>query len=350
MENIFDMQEEIASAVVGELKLRLFDHQITANRSSPEVYNLILMANHLTDRRGQEDLEKAIQIYEQALAIDSLDAMAWACLSYAYMAHVAERYKSPEEAYPKALAASVHAIKLDDNCAQAHSSLGILKLFFEWDWEGARKELTRALELDPANISALRTLGVLHSVFGNFPECFRLLNESISRDPLQPTTYANLILYQIDADQMEEAIKTLETYKHIVSGTYGESHYYFYSALIYVLQNKPDLALKTIESATPDPRSRVEFIRTLAYHLLGNKKLSDENLQRYIERQPRGGGVIARLYAFRNEKDLAFRWIATGIEKKHLGLNDLKISRLFDNIRNDPRYLEALKKMNLPPD
>jgi tetratricopeptide (TPR) repeat protein len=302
------------------------------------------------DRRSQQDLEKAIKIYEQALAIDSLDAMAWAYLSSAYLTQAMERYKSPEEGFPKAVAASVHAITLDDNCAQAHQSLGVLKIAYEWDWEGARKELTRALELDPANISALRNLGVLHGVLGNFPECFRLLNESISRDPLKPITFLHLIMFQINANHLEEASKTLDTYSHIVSGTSAESPYYFCTALIYVLQNKPHLALKTIESGTPDQSNSLEFIRTLAYHLLGNKKLSDENLQQYIAGQPRAGGTIAKFYAFRNDKDMAFKWMTWGIENKHFGLTDLKISPLFDNLRDDPRYNEALKKMKLPPD
>lgn len=349
MENIFDMQEEIAAAVVGELKLRLFDHQITAKRSSPEVYNLILMANHLNDRRSEEDVKKAIEIYRQALAIDSLDAMAWAYLSSAYLTQATERYELPEEAFPKAIKTSMHAIRLDDKCAQAHQSLGVLKIFYEWDWEGARKELTRALELDPANNSALRNLGILHGVFDD-PECFSLLNKSISRDPMSPVTYVNLILFQINAAKLDEARKTLETYKNVVSGTWAESPYYFYAALIHIFQNQPDVALEVIASGPADKRNNREFIRALAYHLSGDTKLSGENLQQFIAGQPRAGGAVAKLYAFRNEKDLAFEWINRAIQGKHFGLLDIITTPLFDNIRTDPRYNDALKTMNLHSD
>lgn len=124
---------------------------------------------------------------------------------------------------------------------------------------------------------------------------------------------------------------------------------HFYQGRNYLLMGKPDLALKEMQ------QENLEIFKTfglaLAYHSLGRKKEADEMLKEFSEKyQNNWSYLLAELYAFRREKDLAFIWLETAYNKKDSWLYWLNGDPLLKNLEDDPRHTAFLKKMNLPID
>ncbi|GAF99718.1 unnamed protein product, partial [marine sediment metagenome] len=158
LDDIFVIQEEIARAVVGALKIKLLaEPQARLARhqtKNMEAYNLYLLGRHYYSSGLEPDLMKAIKYFERALEVDSTYALAYAGLADAYTILGVYNILPPEDTWPNARAAAEKALVIDDGLAEAHTSLAMVKLYYEWDWPGAEREFKRALEINPNSVDA----------------------------------------------------------------------------------------------------------------------------------------------------------------------------------------------------
>jgi TolB-like protein/Tfp pilus assembly protein PilF len=219
MDDVFAIQEEIARAIVDNLRVRLERGKGTALVSEPtenlEAYNLYLQGRHQWNKRTAEGVEKAIDLFQRAVDADPEFALAWSGLADSYILSPDYRGTPPDEVFPKAKEAAMKAVAADDSLAEAHTSLAGALWEHNHDWDAAEREFRRAIELNPRYATA-------HHWFGRF--LFNVRNrpdegiahsrqaEQLSRqaeqlDPLSGVLKTNLALFLYQVGRLDEGIE-----------------------------------------------------------------------------------------------------------------------------------------------
>ncbi|HLF47010.1 MAG TPA: tetratricopeptide repeat protein, partial [Chitinophagaceae bacterium] len=344
---LFKLQDEIAGAVVKQLKLKLLTLPSSVTKSSNiEVHNLILQGNYFFDKLDKDNVAKAVDFYNQALAIDSTDARAWTSITNAISRQSWQNYIDQNTGYEKARQAVLKAIALDPNYAAAYRELGDIKLYHDFDWKGAEAAYQMAHDLEPSDADVLTGLGDHMNALGQCREAEQFYKKAMVFNPLKPIIYLDLGNALSCDGRFAEAIKYFKKILEI-NPQYQRAHLYI--GRNYLLMRKPELALKEMQ------QENLEIFKTfglaLAYHALGRKNEADEKLKEFIENYRENWSyLIAQLYAFRGEREEAFAWLETAYNKRDSWLFWVKSDPLLKNIQNDPRYKAILKKMNLLTD
>src|SRR5207245_9854367 len=152
----------------------------------PEAYSLYLKGRHSLNTRTEKGLKDAIQKFESSIKRDPKFALAYTGLADAYsiLASYSLEYVPPKEGFPKAKTTAAKALSLDDHLAEAHASLGLVKFYYEWDWNGAEAEFKKALELNPGYAQAHQYYAHLVKSFGRFDEALQEMRQALVLDPL----------------------------------------------------------------------------------------------------------------------------------------------------------------------
>jgi serine/threonine protein kinase/TolB-like protein/lipoprotein NlpI len=345
--DFFAVQEEVARAVTANLKLKLLgEPKATPSPRSKDAdaYNAYLEGRYLIGKRNKENLEKAVGYFEQAIGLDPGYAPAWAELSLSHTIQASGAYVPGAEGYRKAREEVDRALKLDADLAAAHAAMGYLQLTHDRDWAGADVSFRRARELDPGNDNVIRGAASLAMNLGRLDEAIALYSRAVEIDPLNPTSYHQLGIVLYYAGRQAEAAAA---FKHALELAPERSSSHCLLGRLYLVQSHPQEALAEMEQEKQ--LSWRLFGLALAYHALGKKKESDENLAELIEKFSKGNPYqVAEVYAFRGETDLAFQWLARAYTEPDSALREIKSEPLLNNLRRDPRYAALLKKMGLP--
>ena len=346
LDDIFVVQDDIASEVVKALKLTLLGTtSVTRSRPvDPEAYNLTLQGHFFVERRGQKDLERAVEYFRQARERDPEYAPAWAGLSAAYATQADNGFVPAAEGYRRAREAAEKSLALDPQFAAAYLAMGLIQNNYDWDWEGADASYRKALALEPGNAKALRRVASQAANFGRWSEAIALGKKTIERDPLQPNSYSNhgLSLLGVNRDAEAEVAfrKALElepdgAFRHQALG------------LALVLQGKNNAALREMQQETEELWRHYGL--SLVFHTLGRRGESDAALAALKSKYAGEMAYqIASVHAFRGEADLAFEWLKRAYDQRDGGITEIKGDRLMRGLVGDPRYKAFLKKLKLP--
>jgi len=188
---VLALQAELASAIAREVNVRLTSNEqlrLTAAPSvNPEAHDAYLRGRYFFNRPSDENLQKAIAQFEEGVRLSPTFAPAFSGLSDAYLwAGYNEGFLTATEARPKAKAAAQRAVQLDDNSAEAHTSLAAFKLFYEYDMAGCEREFRRAFALNSNYAFAHDQFGMALSFQGRFDEAIAEGKRAIELDPLSP--------------------------------------------------------------------------------------------------------------------------------------------------------------------
>ena len=342
--DIFKLQDEIAQAVVMQLKLKLLKAPGSAS-GNVEAYNLILQGNYFYDKLDKDNVAKSVDFYNQAIAIDSTNARAWGKLANAVSRQAWQNYIDRNSGREKARIAAMKAIALNKNLAVGYIELGDLKLYQDFDWKGAEEAYKKALSLEPENAEIWYSMGGgLYFATGRWEESIREMKKCIELDPLKPISHLNLGNILTHAGRPDEAgayfKKTLE-----LNPQFQRAHMYL--GRNYLFSGKTELAFKEMQ------QENLEVFRNfglaLVYHALGQINEADKAMREFSDRyQNEWTYLMAELHAFRGEKEKAFKWLDNAYNKKDGWLVFLKGDPLLKNLESDPRYNAFMKKMNLP--
>ncbi|HXQ69602.1 MAG TPA: winged helix-turn-helix domain-containing protein [Pyrinomonadaceae bacterium] len=190
--DILEIQETIAHEISSKLQLKLTgeDRKRLTKRytESTEAYHLFIKGRYYLHKRLNEVMPKAIEYFQQAIDVDPVYAPAYVGLADCYPLLSLYGALEPREAYPKAKAAARRALEIDDALAEAHNSLGVIKLFYEWDWTGAEQAFQQAIELNPGYADAYQRYGMLLVARGRFDEATVQFDHAQTLDPLSLIT------------------------------------------------------------------------------------------------------------------------------------------------------------------
>ncbi|MDQ6678196.1 MAG: protein kinase [Acidobacteriota bacterium] len=340
MNDIFAVEEEIARAVTGTLKLKLLAKTAahSANGGNADAYTAFLQGRYFLERRSKANLEKALGYFEQAVQIDPNFARAWVGLAEAHSGQAGAGYFPPEDAFRAARVAADRALALSPELADGYAAVGWIRQFHDADWAGADESYKKALALDPGNAIIISHAGILARILGHLDLAVALGRRAMRIDPLSPGNCHNAGIAMYYAGLQDEAAaafrKALE-----LSPEMEVAHCFL--GLVYLARSRPREALAAMEQ---EKQAGLRlFGLALTYHALGQKKESDANLAELIRQFPTAGYQMAQVYAFRGQADRAF-----GLLEKEQQLAQLKGDPLLKNLRQDPRYYALLKKMRLP--
>jgi len=346
LSDVLKMQDEIADTLVRALQIEMSSEGIASRPAlrNTDAYTLYLQGQHAFDRFDQQGFEQAASYFQQALDLDPSLAIAASKLAAAYMVLGEWGFMPPAVAFEPARRAEELALKLDHNLADAHAGLGRIHGVYDWDWSAADRELKLAQALAP-NDARILFVGALQSLStGHWDEALKLVNASLTQDPLNPSGY--FVLYQVQlrrgrSAEAEAAIRRTLA----ISPTFSRAH--FYLGRVLLAHNQPEAALTEMRKEGDDA-TRLGG-SAMAYFALRRKADSDEALAQMVKDQAKHNPFyIAQVYAFRGESDEAFNWLDRAYEQKDLSLSHIKGDVPFKTLESDPRYKAFLKKMNLP--
>jgi TolB-like protein len=345
--DIFAVQDEIAAAVVTQLKLRLLGGQlpIRSRTRNAEAYALYLQGRYLMNLRTAESLQQSYDRLKRALALDAGYADAWAALGALHVVRAGwTLVQQPEEEISEARAAAQRALALDPTSSTAHVTIGSILMQYDWDWSGADAAFMKALEIEPGNASALSSAGSLMYNLGRNREAIDLFRRSIAVDPMQTGAHrvlSNALLAAGEVAEAETELRaTLALSPEMIGGHYWRGRF-------MLVTGRFGEALDSMQMEETDVWRHLGL--TLACHALGRHAESDAALaQLKVSGSDRYAIQIAGAHAYRGETDLAFEWLERAYRQRDAGLMSLKSDVLLEGIRGDSRYVAFLKRMNLP--
>ena len=323
LRNVLSLQDEVAVAIATEVRIKLTPQEqvqlSNARPVNPEAHEADLRGFYELRKNAptgpivagqRESTEKAIQYFQQALALDSNDALAYAGLADAYYDE-STYFRAPLEVMPKAKAAAARAIELDDTLAEAHASLGYVKLTFDWDWPAAEREFRRSLELNPNLPRAHAGYAHYLLVLGRTDEAIQELDRVQKIDPFFPQSHMPLPWLLFTARRYQAAIEAAQTN--------GDDRVL---ALSFAELGRPREAIAAADRAvrsTPNPIILAQIAS--AYAIAGEQQKARAMLggieaqarQRYI-----CGFNVACVYAPLGDKESAFAWL----EQAYLARSD----------------------------
>jgi TolB-like protein/predicted Zn-dependent protease len=346
LDDIFAVQDEIAAAVVGQLKVALLGAAPKAKAADPKAYALFLQARQLQRQYNAAGFEQAITLYQQALGIDSNLAAAWEGLASCYSYQESAGLISTDASIRLVREAVNKALAIDPDLASAHSRLGQIALGNDDDLAESARHFEHALALEPANTDIMTEAIRLLRSLGRLDEAAALGEYIVAHDPVNALAYRLLGAAYARVGRYGEGIAAERTALRLSPGM-TQAHYTIGDALLSKGDFKAALAEFQLE---PAESWRLEGM-AMAYHALGQKAESDAALADDINKYAKDSSWnIAYVLAYRGEADRAFEWLDKAVVYRDTGLSDTAVIWQFTNIHPDPRWLPFLHKIGRAPE
>ena len=360
LEDIFAVQDDIAQAVVKELRTTLMgaaadakaDQAVTAQvaaavkgrATDPEAHRLYLQALYFNDRINRDDTAKAIDYLKQALERDPAFALARAQLGSAYSTEANLGWTPVTEGWARAREAVGRALALEPELAEGHAQMGWIQAMYDWDWRGAEASYRHALELAPGNAVVLRRAGMVFGNLGRIDEAITFCRRALEQDPLNAASYRNLGMVLDKSGRRTEAEAAYRKALELApQGGLARA----WLALNLLAQGR---SAETLAEVLREPE---EWARLWALAIIqwavGRPAESEAALQELIAKySPAAFYQVATVYAARGEVDLAFTWLERAYVERDSGLAEMRHEPCFRSAHADPRWDAFLRKMGFP--
>jgi len=344
MGDIFKVQDSIANAVVNSLqaKMRQLVYASEHKSANAEAYSAYLRGLYFQYRLNNKDSARSVEALQEAVRLDPGFALAWAALARSYENEAIAGVMLPRNAHAEAHRAVNHALNIDPNLAYAHAQLAAIE-GNSFDTLAERAELIRVRELDPNDMTLLNSEAIDAGNSGRFDDAINLYRQAIKRDPLNmrwPQSLWDLYMLTNRVSDAEGMVRDML----VINPGYDGSHCDL--GFIQLAQNKPEAALATMREE-PQKDTRTGCMAT-ALWALGRPQESDALLAKATAGYTGTQALdIAILYAVRNDKDEAFRWLDRAYQNREPPITAMGCIWNLRNLRDDPRFAARLRRWNL---
>jgi TolB-like protein/Tfp pilus assembly protein PilF len=351
LRDVLQLQAEIAENIAGQIN-KVIDPGKKAGRPRPihaQAYEAFLRGNFFRDKMTPSDLHKSIEFFSQAIDLDPAYAQAYADLSQSYFFLGVFGMATPGDTFPKAKAAALRALELDETVTAAHNALASVHILYDWDWAKAEAECLQAIQLSPGDPVARVHMADFMSIQGRHDEAVAEFRRALALAPISRVFIAHfgLILYR--ARRYDEAIeqcrKALE-----VDENYANALWFLALSLEQTGQLAESIA--ALEKAVNVSTGGAHYLALLgrAYALAGNRERTVEILnelealatKRYISPFD-----FALLYLGLGDRTSAFRFLLEAHSQRVFRLIELTMP-MFDDLRGDARWETLVGRMGLP--
>jgi serine/threonine protein kinase/Flp pilus assembly protein TadD len=357
LRDVLSLQDEVAREIANQIKIRLTPAEQARLSSSgpvdPQAYQSYLEGRYYWNLRTEEGLNKGIEYFRDAIAKDPHYALAYAGLAQSYVALQGYRILPGRQAFPKAKAAALKAIQMDDGLAEAHTVLAVVHAEYDFDWKAAEQEFKRAIEMNPSNATAHQWYAEeLSSEPGRSQESIAEMKRALELDPLSMAINAwfGAILHW--AGENDEAIAQLQ--KAIeMDRNFPIAHLWL--GRVYLQKKMFKEAIDEFEIGVMLSGSQPHYLAWLGYgYAMSEHKseaakiltqLTQLSAHKYVP-----ADEVAALCAGLGRRDQAFQWLQKACDQEGCPTTmwDVKSDPAFDNLRSDPRYADLLRRSGLP--
>lgn len=346
IDDIFTIQDQIATIVVQQLKVPLLGSAPTVEQTDPEAFVLYLQARQLSSDATAEAYEQANVLLQRALAIDPDYATAWNALAVNSFKQFSRGLRVHEEGYAPARIAAQKALDADPNFAPALATLGLVAMEETNDFPAAAAYFERALRLAPYDLETIRHVVIFLQGLGRLDDAIALGEHAVSRDPVNASHVANLGNSYRWSGRSEEAIVAYQKALRLSPGI-GAAHTFIGIALLDT--DRPEDAIESIRLEPFEPYRLIGL--ALAHHALGETIAADAVLEELIEKYAQDWSYnIAYIHAYRNDIEGAFHWLDEAIRYADPGLSLIVAEPLFNNLHHDARWAAALRDLGKSPE
>jgi serine/threonine protein kinase/tetratricopeptide (TPR) repeat protein len=341
LDDVFTIQDEITLKVVEELKVNLEVGERAAltkrNTTNAEAYQSYLHGRHFRWIEIKENFLKAKDYFLQAIAKDPNYSSAYAGLADTYMLLGLFAMMPRGEAAYQAKNAAQKALELDENLAEAHTSMGVILEIFEWDWGGAEREFQRAIALNPNHFDAHYEYGALLMRLERLSEAESELEKAVQIDPLSSRVHSMLgRVYQLkgETEKEEEQRKKRDELNPIPPA--------------------PGSAIERAQKSIERDGRLPQHLRNLAIAYIQSGQVDEaykpiDELKQMYEASDIGNTALflAMVYSYLDEKDQILTWLERAYERRDPLLIMLNVYTTLEPIRQDPRFKSIQEKMGL---
>jgi serine/threonine protein kinase/tetratricopeptide (TPR) repeat protein len=349
---ILDIEHDISREVADSLRLQITGsgeaRRAKRFTESTVAYELYLKGRYYWNRRTPDNLMRSVEFFKQAISADPNYALAYAGLADAYdvLGSLGYDVLPPSEVVPRAKAAALRALELDDQLAEAHAAMGFV-LRYEWDREGAGREHERSVTLDPNYATGRQWLASHYRPPGRFDDALAQLQAAQGLDPLSPVISLNLGRHYYYTRDFDRAIE------HFQRTLALDNHFFIAGQLLAVSQlqkGAPDLAREQLR-ATPAPPGPflglLSYVRGVTGDRRGALQVLDE-LKALASRRYVPAYALATAYVGLDMKDAAFEQLDLAVAEHSAYLDYMNLEPTMDLIRGDPRFDAILRRIHLP--
>lgn len=346
--NVFEVQDQIAGAVVAALKVKLLPGQQFANpnrTSNTQAHDQYLLGQDVLRRGRYDDSRLALAAFQRAIELDPLYGAAYAGLASAQSA-VADFAQDPERRAAlkmEALETAGRAVALAPELADGYLVRAQLRYRQLWDWRGARADLQRALELEPGSTDVLLQNALMLHNLGHLPEAVEMAQRMTCQDPLSWVAWLIYGFALRNSGQMAEARAALQ--RSLAINPNSSWTRYALGGL-ELLEGQAEAALAAFRQAGEPYR---EAGIAMAQHSLGHAYESATALAEIEAAHAAGFAYqIAEVHAWRGDHDAAFHWLDRACAQRDSGVARIRSEPMLSVLHADPRWAALLQKLNFP--
>jgi serine/threonine-protein kinase len=355
--DLLAVQREIATEISGSLRLKLSAPEQTRitkrYTDNPEAYQLYLQGRFYWNKRTEGANKKALDYFQEAIAKDPTYALAYTGIADSYSLesmHIDVGSLSPSEAAPKAKAAAMKALEMDDSLSEAHTSLAFIKLIFDWDFTGSETEFKRALALNPNDAAAHHWHSHLLMAIGRTQESLAESKRALELDPLGLIINVHLGWHYLNAHEYDLGINQLQKALEM-DPNFGVGHWYL--GLCYEQKGKYAEAESELRKAQDLLKENPAITADIGhlYAVSGRKdqalkliqELSDLAKRKYVSSYN-----VGLIYFGLGEKDHGFEWLENAYRERSDMLVYLNADSRLADVHADPRFADLAKRVGLP--
>ena len=342
-DDVFAIQDEITGAVVRQLKVELLGK---AQAIDPDAYATYLQARQLVSQFTMAGNQQAQALVQKVLEKAPDYAPAWNLLASIYLNLASTGALPPEDGVRMAREAIDRAAAVDPTYAPIYASRGSIDMSLTGDLASAAKNFEKAISLAPGDAGILINAGALAQRLGRFELAVTLGEAGLARDPVSVAGHYNLASAYSGAGRPRDAIAAYETVLRLLPGFTGAQSNL---GLALLEDGKKDAALTAVLKEPEEVFRLIDL--PIVYHALSRHAESDAILAKLIAKYEKEAPYnIAYVLAYRGEIDRAFVWLDKTQEYKDPGLTDIANTTLFQNLKQDPRWLPLLRKLDRSPE
>jgi TolB-like protein/Flp pilus assembly protein TadD len=351
--DVLSLQSEVARAIAEQIQVTLTpqeeDRLRRARPVDPKAHDAYLKGRYYGAILKREELQKSIEMFNEAVARAPDFAPAHIGLADAYN-FISFVSVLPEEVFPRAKAAALRALEIDDTLGEAHAALAWPMAVYEWNWLDAERECRRAIELSPGSSSVLMWSSSVLVLMGQHEDAISMAKRAIDLDPHWIYLRANVAKVLLTVRRIDEAVNVLE---QAIALDPEDAYTHFLLGVIYSHKGDHERAIAKMEWAIDqfgpeDRRSRAYLGVIYAAAGRRNEALAIlEELEQVSRKKWVSPVAIAALLASLGDTDRMFSWLETAYQQRDPDLPHLKVNPLLDPIRTDPRYEDLMRRINL---
>ena len=354
MSDLLATQRQIAEAITQKLQLKLTGSDargsIKRNTDNNDAYQLYLKGRFYFARRTEEELQRSIEAFDQAIKLDPNFALAYVGKAESYAVMPSFGYMSPKEAMPQAKTAMAKALELDSGLAEVHTILALIAASYDWNWTEAEREFKRAIELDPnLALAHYRYAWTYLSPMGRHDEAIAEMKRAMELEPLSLQQGANFASIYTYARQFDVGVEQAKKIHELDPDFFGAI---VWLAHAYNAKGMYAEAIALSEKSLQRDPTRQSLLRALgvAYAKTGRRSEAEEvirQLKDIARTQYVLSYYVATIYAALGERDKALVELEEAYTERDWFVSRIKVDPFVDSLRDDPRFQDLLRRMNL---